>query len=73
VDEPAEAVPLLVESLALAELLGNQYGAAHVTEALGAALTDLGDHGRAAEQLMESVRLRVELDEPYGIAPISTV
>lgn len=68
-DDAAGALPLLEESLVFAEALGTPYGLANVHGNLGAALVDLGELGRAAAHLAESVRRLRELDATESLPP----
>ncbi len=68
-DDAAGALPLLEESLVFAEALGTAYGLANVHGNLGAALVDLGELGRAAAHLAESVRRLRELDATESLPP----
>ena len=61
--DPAGAVGLLEESIALSEQLGHQYALAVSRQALGSALLDLGDANRASVQLSRALTLHQELEE----------
>ena len=68
-DDAAGALPLLEESLVLAEALQTPYGLANVHANLGAALVDLGELGRGAAHLAESIRRLRELDATESLPP----
>ena len=68
-DDAEGALPLLEESLVLAEALQTPYGLANVHANLGAALVDLGELGRGAAHLAESIRRLRELDATESLPP----
>lgn len=58
-----EAVPMLEESLALAQCANIKVGASWLTSALGFAVMGQGDHDRAEELFQESLRVASKADK----------
>ena len=68
-DEPAQALPLLEESLVLSERLGSAYILANVHTNLGAARVAVGDLDDGARHLAEGARILLELDATKSLSP----